>query len=203
MSELAIFGGPRTVPEGMVKTWPILTQEDRDAVLAVFDSNILHGTRSPQAVALQDEWCEFLGAKYCIVTNSGTSALHMAVAALGIGAGDEVIAPAFTYWSSAAAILHNNAVPVFVDADPVSFCIDPALIEAKISPKTKAIMPVHIHGMPCDMDPIMEVARKHGLYVVGDACQAHGAKYKGKHLGTIEDTTGFSTNRSKKAKRRR
>ncbi|MDX9979590.1 MAG: aminotransferase class I/II-fold pyridoxal phosphate-dependent enzyme, partial [Lentisphaeria bacterium] len=115
MQELAVFGGPRTVPAGMVKTWPPLTQEDRDAVMAVFDSNILHGTSAPNAVALQREFAEFLGVKHCLVTNSGTSALHMAIAALGIGPGDEVIVPAFTYWSTAAAVLHHNAIPIFVD----------------------------------------------------------------------------------------
>jgi len=195
--ELAVFGGPRAVPQGAVKTWPPLTAADRKAVMSVFDSNILHGTGAPNAVALQKEWAEFVGVKYCLVTNSGTSALHMAVAAAGIGPGDEVIVPAFTYWSSAAAVLHQNAIPIFVDIEPKAFCIDPAKIEAKITRRTKAIMPVHIHGMPCDMDPILKIARKHKLLVLGDACQAHGAKCKGRQVGSIEDAAGFSTNRSK------
>ncbi|NOZ20578.1 MAG: DegT/DnrJ/EryC1/StrS family aminotransferase [Planctomycetes bacterium] len=197
MQELAVFGGPRAVPAGMVKTWPPLTQADRDAVMAVFDSNILHGTAAPNAVKLQEAWANFLGVKYCLVTNSGTSALHMAVATAGIEPGDEVILPAFTFWASAATVLHQNAIPVFVDIEPKIWCIDPKKIEAKISKKTKGIMPVHIHGMPCAMDPIMKIAKKHGLVVIGDACQAHGSKYKGKYTGSIEDTTGFSTNRSK------
>jgi len=197
MNDLAVFGGERTVPAGMVQTWPPLSQEDRDAVMAVFDSNILHGTSAPNAVALQKEFAQWLGVKHCLVTNSGTSALHMAVASLGIGPGDEVIVPAFTYWSTAAAVLHHNAIPVFVDIEPGSWCIDPKAIEAKISDRTKAILPVHIHGMAADMGPVMEVARKHNLYVIGDACQAHGAKCDGRKVGTIEDTCGFSTNRSK------
>jgi dTDP-4-amino-4,6-dideoxygalactose transaminase len=197
MQELAVFGGPRTVPAGMVKTWPPLTQEDRDAVMAVFDSNILHGTSAPNAVALQREFADFIGVKYCLVTNSGTSALHMAIAALGIGPGDEVIVPAFTYWSTAAAVLHHNAIPIFVDIDPVSFCLDPDKIEAAITDRTKALLPVHIHGMPADMDRIMAIARKHKLLVIGDACQAHGAAVNGRRVGTIEDTCGFSTNRTK------
>lgn len=197
MQELAVFGGPRTVPAGMVKTWPPLTQEDRDAVMAVFDSNILHGTSAPNAVALQQEFADFLGVKHCLVTNSGTSALHMAIAALGIGPGDEVIVPAFTYWSTAAAVLHHNAIPVFVDIDPVSFCLDPDRIEAAITDRTKALFPVHIHGMPADMERIMAIARKHKLLVIGDACQAHGSAVNGRKVGTIEDTCGFSTNRSK------
>ena len=197
MTELAILGGPPAVAEGMVKTWPPLTQADRRAVMSVFDSNILHGTSSPQALALQQEWADFLGAKYCLVTNSGTSALHMAVAAVGIGPGDEVILPAFTYWSSAAAVLHHNAIPVFADIEPKAFCLDPQKIEAKVTKRTRGIMPVHIHGMPCNMAPIMRIAKKHNLLVIGDACQAHGAKFRGRHVGTIEHTTGFSTNRSK------
>jgi dTDP-4-amino-4,6-dideoxygalactose transaminase len=164
----------------------------------VFDSNILHGTSAPNALALQEEFSEFIGVKHCLVTNSGTAALHMAVAALGIGPGDEVILPAFTYWSTAAAVLHHNAIPIFVDIESAgSWCIDAAMIEAKITDRTKAILPVHIHGMPADMDGVTAVARKHGLLVIGDACQAHGAAFAGRKVGTIEDTCGFSTNRSK------
>ena len=197
MQNLALFGGPRAVAEGSVKTWPPLNQADRDAVMAVFDSNILHGTAAPNAVALQKEFSEYIGCKYCLVTNSGTAALHMAVASLGIGPGDEVIVPAFTYWSTAAAVLHHNAIPIFVDIEPDAFCIEPKLIEAAITDRTKAILPVHIHGMPCNMGPIMKIAKKHKLFVIGDACQAHGAKCDGKTVGNIEDTCGFSTNRSK------
>jgi len=196
-AELAIKGGPKTVPEGMVKPWPVITREDKDAVLAVFDSGHLHGTSAPQALALQDEWAEYCGVKHALVTNSGTSAIHMALAAAGIEPGDEVIVPAFTYWSTAAAVLHQNAIPIFVDIDPRDYTIDPALIEAAITPKTKALLPVDIHGMPCDYGPIFEIARCHGLIVIADACQAHGAKYKGKKTGAIAHGTAFSTNRSK------
>ena len=195
--ELAIKGGPRAVPEGSIKTWPPLLQQDRDAVMAVFDSNVLHGNNAPQCTKLQEEWAAFCGAKHCIVVNSGTAALHAAVAGVGVEPGDEVIVPAFTYWSSAAAVIHHNAIPVFVDIDPVSYCIDPAAIEPAISEHTKAVMPVHIHGMVCDMDPINEVAKAHGLKVVEDACQAHGAEYKGRRTGSLGDAAGFSTNRSK------
>jgi len=195
--ELAIQGGQRTVPEGMVKAWPPITQEDKDAVLAVFDSGHLHGTSAPNALALQREWADYCGCKYALVTNSGTSAIHMALAAAGIGPGDEVITSAFTYWSTAAAILHQNAIPIFVDIDPVTYTMDPALIEAAITDHTKAILPVDIHGMPCDWDPILEIAAKHGLITIADSCQAHGATYKGRKTGTIADGTAFSTNRSK------
>ena len=100
----------------------------------------------------------------------------MCVAALGIGPGDEVILPAFTFWASAASVLHHNAIPVFVDIDEKTFCIDPAQIENKISERTKAIMPVHIHGMPADMDAVLEIAQRHELKVIEDTAQAHGVK---------------------------
>jgi dTDP-4-amino-4,6-dideoxygalactose transaminase len=138
-----------------------------------------------------------MGVKHCIPVNSGTAALHLCVAGLGIGHGDEVIVPAFTFWATAAAVLHHNAIPVFVDIDPRTYCIDPALIEAAITERTKAIMPVHIHGMPADMDPILVVARKHGLDVIEDVAQAHGARYKGRLCGSMADAAGFSTQASK------
>jgi dTDP-4-amino-4,6-dideoxygalactose transaminase len=121
----------------------------------------------------------------------------MAIASLGIGPGDEVILPAFTYWSSAAIVLHQNAIPVFVDIDKDTFSLDPDLLEAAITPRTKAILPVHIHGMPADLERIIPIAKKHGIPVVGDCCQAHGASINGKYVGSMETTAGFSCNRSK------
>lgn len=196
-SELALRGGTPVVPEGAVRSWPPLTQADREAVLAVFDSNELHGTHAPRARALEERWAAYIGTKYALVANSGTATLHMAIAAAGIGPGDEVITSAFTYWSTAAAVLHNNAIPVFVDIDPLTYTIDPALIEERITDRTRALLPVHIHGMPADMDLIMAIARRHGLVVIGDCCQAHGATYKGVKVGKIEDMGCFSCNRSK------
>jgi len=195
--KLALDGGERTVPEGMVQTWPPYDERDRRAVMEVFDSNVFHGNAAPHAVEMQEKWAEYCGCKYALVTNSGTSALHMAVAGAGVLPGDEVITSAFSFWASAAAILHHCAIPVFVDIDPVYYTIDPALIEDAITPRTKAIMPVHIHGMPADLGPIFEIAEKHDLKIVHDACQAHGATYEGRRVGGIEFTTGFSTNRSK------
>lgn len=196
-SQLALDGGSPVVPEGMVKSWPPLTQQDRDAVLAVFDSDHLHGSWAPRCLELQKRWAEYVGTKYALVTNSGTASIHMAVAAAGIGPGDEVITSAFTYWSTAAAVLHQNAIPIFVDIDPRTYTMDPALIEERITEHTRAILPVHIHGMPADMDPINEIARKHGLVVIEDACQAHGATYKGVKTGKLGHIGAFSCNRSK------
>ncbi len=195
--KLAISGGSPVVPEKMVKSWPPITDEDRQAVLAVMDTDYLHGTGAPQAVAFQEEWGKYVGAKFCLVTNSGTSALHMAVAAAGLEPGDEVIVPAYTYWSTAAAVLHHNCIPVFADIELETFTLDAASAESKIGGHTKALLPVHVHGMPADMDAINAVARKHDLLVIEDACQAHGAEYKGRKTGVLGDAAGFSLNRSK------
>lgn len=198
MSEkLAIRGGKRTVPEGFIKPWPHVTEAEEKAVIEVVRTAAITSQQQTQAEGLAKEWAEYMGVKYCIPVNSGTAALHMCVAGLGIEPGDEVIVPAFTFWASAAAVLHHNAIPVFVDIDPKTYCIDPALIEAKISVRTKAIMPVHIHGMPADMNPVLEIAKKHNLNVIEDVAQAHGARYKGRLCGSMGDAAGYSTQASK------
>lgn len=197
MSEqLAIEGGPKAVKDE-VKSWPPITQADRDAVLSVFDTDQLHTRWAPKASELERRWAEYCGAEHCILTNGGTQSLHMALLAVGVEPGDEVILPAFSYWSSAAAIIHANAVPIFVDIEPQSFCIDPKLIESAITDRTAAIMPVHIHGMPADLDPVLDIARRHHLPVVDDAAQAQGARYKGTRVGALTDVTAFSLNRLK------
>ncbi len=195
--KLAIRGGKRTVPEGFIKPWPEVTEADRQAVMEVLNAPAIAAQQQVQSEGLAKEWAEYMGVKFCIPSNSGTAALHMCVAGLGIEPGDEVILPAFTFWASAAAVLHHNAIPVFVDIDPRTYCIDPNLIEAKISGRTKAIMPVHIHGMPADMDPIMETAKKHHLKVIEDVAQAHGARYKDRLCGSFGDAAGFSNQASK------
>ena len=195
--QLATKGGPKAVPGGMVKEWPPITDEDRSAVLGVLDSGHLHGTGAPQAAALQEEWAEYVGAKHCLVTNSGPSALHMALAAAGVQPGDEVIVPAYTYWATAAAVLHHNAIPVFVDIESDTFCLDPELVEDKLTENTKALLPVHVHGMPADMDAINAIGSRHGIAVIEDAAQAHGSAYKGRKVGSLAQGAGFSLNRSK------
>jgi perosamine synthetase len=134
----------------------------------------------------------YCGAKYGVVTTSGTTALHLALAALGIGKGDEVIIPTFTMAACAFSVIYTGAKPVLVDSEPETWNMDITRIERKITPRTKAIMPVHIYGHPCDMDPIMGIARKHRLYVVEDAAEAHGATYKGRMVGGIGDVGCFS-----------
>ena len=146
----------------------------------------------PEVAAFEKEFAGYCGGAEAVGVNSGTSALHLALLAGGIGPGDEVITSPFTFIASAATIVYTGARPVFVDIDPASFNIDVSRIEAAITPRTKAIMPVHLFGQPADMDPIMEIARRHGLVVVEDAAQAHGAEYKGRRVGSIGDMGCFS-----------
>lgn len=145
-----------------------------------------------EVVSFEQEFATYCGARECIALNSGTSALHLALLAAGIGPGDEVVTVPFTFVASVAAIFYAGARPVLVDIDPRSFTMDPTAIEAAITPQTKAILPVHLYGQPADMDPIMEVAKRHNLVVIEDAAQAHGAKYKGRPVGTIGDLGCFS-----------
>ena len=191
---LAIAGGTPVVDTESIKSWPVITQEDRDAVLGVLDSGIVAGGTAPQAVGLEKDWADYCGSKYCLTTSSGTAALHMALAACGIGPGDEVITSAFTFLASASCALHQNAVPRFVDIDPRTYTMDPTKLEAVINERTKAIIPVQIQGIPADMDEIMAIAGKHQIPVIEDACQAHGATYKGKKVGTFGLMGAFSLN---------
>jgi len=142
--------------------------------------------------AFEQDFAAYCGAAECVALNSGTSALHLALLASGIGPGDEVITTPFTFVASVAAILYAGARPILVDIDPRSFTLDPAKIEAAITSKTKALLPVHLYGQSADMDPIMQIARRHGLIVIEDAAQAHGAKYKGHSVGSIGDLACFS-----------
>ena len=146
----------------------------------------------PNCKALELELAKYIGCNYTVTLNSGTDALHLALRALDIGSGDEVITTAFTFVATTEAIGIVGATPVFADIDPDTFNIDPAKIEAAITPKTKAIIPVHLYGQPCDMDAIMDIAKRHNLYVIEDCCQAIGAKYKGKMVGTFGDIGCFS-----------
>lgn len=196
-SSLAVNGGVPVVAAGAVSPWPHITDADREAVGEVLAGESLGEARLLQSESLAAEWAEYVGARYCVPANSGTAALHMGIVALDIGPGDEVIVPAFTFWASAAAVLHHNAIPVFVDIEPQTWCIDPARIEEKISERTKAIMVVHIHGVAADMDPIVELADRYGLKIIEDAAQAHGATYKGRQCGKLGDVAAFSTQMSK------
>jgi len=145
-----------------------------------------------EVAGFEQEFAAYCGTAECIALNSGTSALHLALLAAGVGPGDEVITVPFTFVASVAAVIYAGARPVLVDIDPRSFTLDPAAVQAAITPRTKAIMPVHLYGQCADMDPIMELARQHRLVVIEDAAQAHGAKYKGRPAGSLADIACFS-----------
>jgi dTDP-4-amino-4,6-dideoxygalactose transaminase len=162
---------------------PMIGEDEKLAVLEVLDSGML--AQGPRVKAFEEAFAEMCGVRHAIATSSGTTALHVALLVHDIGAGDEVITTPFTFIASANSILYAGAKPVFVDIDSVTFNIDAAQIEAAITPRTKAIMPVHLFGLPCDMDPILALAEAHDLVVIEDACQAHGAEYHGKKAGSF------------------
>jgi len=141
---------------------------------------------------LEEEYAAYCGTKYAVGVDSGLSALELSLRALGIGAGQEVLVPAHTFTATAAAVTFSGATPVFVDVDPQTWNIDVDKIEAAITPRTKAILPVHLYGLPADMDKILAIAEKHNLMVVEDACQAHGATYNGHRTGSMGHAAGFS-----------
>ena len=194
-NQLAILGGRPMVPEGTVKTWPPVNDTDRRMVLASLNG----GSHSfgPNCKAFQEEFAAWNGNRHGIFTNSGTAALHMGVAACGVGAGDHVLAPAYSWSSSATCIIHHNAIPVFVDIDYDTMVMDADKIEAALTPRTKAIIVVHLHGLAAEMDKVLAVAKRHKLKVIEDACQAHGALFQGKKVGTMGACAAFSFNQNK------
>lgn len=197
MSEqLAILGGKKTLATDRHNKWPQIDESDKKAVMAVLDRGILSGSEAPEAKALQAEFAEAQGAKYALLCHSGTSALQVAVGALGIGEGDEVIMPAYSFVATALSVIQQGAIPVFVDVGPDGN-IDPQLVEAAISPRTKAIMPVHVHGCPADLNALLAICKKHNLKLIEDAAQAHLATYDGKKVGTFGQGAGFSLQSSK------
>jgi dTDP-4-amino-4,6-dideoxygalactose transaminase len=157
--------------------------------------NVLESTQfilGDEVLALEQEFSAYCGAEHGVALNTGTSALHLALLAAGIGPGDEVITVPFTFVATVSAIAYTGATSVFVDIDPVSYTMDVNQIEKAITAKTKAIMPVHLYGQPADIDPILEIANRHGLKVIEDAAQAHRSEYKGRRVGSIGDIGCFS-----------
>jgi perosamine synthetase len=192
-SGLAVLGGPQLVPGGIDESvWPDVDESDIEAVVGTLRSGRLSWFNNTDVKALEQDWAQYVGVEHCLALNSGTAALHAAVAAVGVGPGDEVIVPALTFLASATCVLHHQAIPVFADIDPVTFTIDPAELARVVTPRTKAIIAVHLHGLPADMNPILEFARRHGLAVIEDAAQAHGATYRGQAVGAIGEVGAFS-----------
>jgi len=171
-----------------------LHEEIEDELREVFD-RVLHNSSfvlGPEVCKFEQDFAAYVGTRHCVALNTGTAAIHLALAALGIGAGDEVITVPHTFIATAEAITAVGARPVFVDVDPISFTMDPGLLEAAITEKTAAIVPVDLYGQVADMDPILEIANRHSIPVIEDACQAHGAEYKGQKAGTFGVAGCFS-----------
>jgi dTDP-4-amino-4,6-dideoxygalactose transaminase len=160
------------------------------AAISVFDSTQF--VLGKEVAEFEKEFSSYCGAAHGMGVNSGTSALHLALLAAGVGPGDEVITVPFTFVATVAAVVYTGARPVFVDIDPTTYTMDMRQVEAAITPKTKAILPVHLYGQMADMDPLLDIARRHGLVVIEDAAQAHGAEYKGRRAGSIGDMGCFS-----------
>lgn len=190
--DLAILGGPKHILDdpGDLFTWPIVTEEHEAAVLAVLRRGAM--SRLEVTKEFEQAYARDIGMKYALACNTGTAAIECALYGLGIGVGDEVIAPSLTYWASVLQVFSLGATPVFAEVDPESLCLDPDDIEHRITSRTKAIVVVHYAGVPADMDRIMAVARRHGIPVLEDASHAHACLYKGKECGTIGDVSAFS-----------
>jgi dTDP-4-amino-4,6-dideoxygalactose transaminase len=201
-AKLAMLGGPATITSPY-KNYNPIGEEEVQAAKEVIESGVLSQfigawhpdfLGGPKVKEFEAKCAKYFGVKHAITVNSLTSGLIAAVGAIGIQPGDEVIVPPWTMCASATAILHWNAIPVFADIDPVTFCLDPKSVEANITPHTKAIMAVDIFGQSAEMDVLMAIAKRHALKVISDTAQAPGAMFKGKYAGTLADVGGFSLN---------
>jgi perosamine synthetase len=177
-------------PEFIAPARPVIGEEEIEAAVRVLRSG--HVVQGPEVAGFEEEFSAFVGGRHCVAVNSGTSALLLALTALRIGPGDEVIVPSFTFAATANAVRLAGAVPVFADIDPDTFCLDPDAVLAAIGPRTAALMPVHLYGHPAAMGPLGALAAQRGLAVVEDAAQAHAASYQGAPVGTFGDAACFS-----------
>ncbi len=197
MAKLAINGGPKTVTRALGKPWPIFDETEEQALLEVCRSgNWWRGAYAEPSESkvgqFEDAFAAYQHAKHCVAVTNGTQALECALKAAGVRPGDEVLVPAMTFVASATAICLVGAKPVFVDVDARNYDIDPDAMDAAVTPRTTAAVVVHNGGYPCDMDRVLEVARKHGLRVIEDCAHAHGSEWKGRRVGAIGDLGGFS-----------
>ncbi|HOJ20296.1 MAG TPA: DegT/DnrJ/EryC1/StrS family aminotransferase, partial [Armatimonadota bacterium] len=194
--KLAIEGGT-PVTKDPFPAWPWFDEETIQAAMEPLRNGKVNYWTGPLGMQFEQKFAEWCGARFGISTSNGTSALHTALAGLGIGPGDEVIVPSYTFIASSFSVCQAGAIPVFADVEKESHTLDPASVEAAISDRTRAILTVHLYGIMSNMGPILEIAKKHNLFVIEDCAQAHGAEYKGKRAGTIGDIGAFSFCQSK------
>jgi|UniRef100_A0A7V3YI62 dTDP-4-amino-4,6-dideoxygalactose transaminase len=196
MAELALFGGKplNTEPFPM---WPSFSEKTKQEALKPLETGLVNYWTGTKGVEFEERWAAYCGCKFGVSTTNGTSALHTALAACEIGPGDEVIVPSYSFIASAFCVLQAGAIPVFADVRKDTHTLDPEDVARKITPRTRAILPVHLYGIPCDMDELMAVAKAHNLFVIEDCAQAHGSEYKGKKVGSIGHAGAFSFCQSK------
>jgi len=195
MAQLAMKGGSplRTKP---FPSWPVYDDAERNALIEVLESR-KWGTLGPKVVELENRFAAYIGTRYAQTVCNGTVSLEAVLRALGIGLGDEVLVPPYTFIATVSSVLMVNATPIFVDIDPETNCMDPDCIEEAITPHTRALIVVHMAGLPADMDRICSIASRHGLFVIEDAAQAHGSEWRGKKVGSIGGAGSFSFQLSK------
>jgi dTDP-4-amino-4,6-dideoxygalactose transaminase len=196
MSHLALFGGNKAKQKPF-PDWPQFDDNERRALEEVLESRVWWRTPGTKTLEFENEFAKYHGARYGVAVTNGTAALEVAMAALGVNYGDEVIVPDFTFVATASAVLFANALPVLVDVDTGTYCLDSGLAEAAITPRTKAIIAVHMGGHPADLDRLPEIARKHGIHLIEDASHAHGSEWRGRKIGTFGTAATFSFQSSK------
>jgi dTDP-4-amino-4,6-dideoxygalactose transaminase len=196
MSELALLGGSKAKRKSF-PLWPQYDDRERRALEEVLESRVWWRTPGTKTLEFEKAFAEYHGARHGIAVTNGTAALEVTMAALDIGPGDEVIVPNYTFIATASAVLFANALPVLVDVDVATYSLDPSLTEAAITPRTKAIIAVHMGGHPADLDALQEIARKHGLHLIEDSAHAHGSEWNGKKIGTFGMAGTFSFQSSK------
>lgn len=194
---LAVHGGTPTLDRREHRVWPQLGDDEKSAVLRVLDRGVLSGASAPESVAFERELGELVGARHALLTSSGTSALHLALAAAGVSAGDHVIVPAYSFVATPLSVLHAGAIPIFADVDETTGLMRAEDVAEVMTSRTRAIMPVHIHGCAAELGPLLELAEDGSLVVVEDAAQAHGATWNGRPVGAIGACGGFSLQSSK------
>src|ERR1700747_3268084 len=196
MAELALFGGKRTKTKPF-PLWPQFDDAERKALTEVLESRVWWRTPGTKTLEFERAFAEFHGARHGIAVTNGTAALEVTMAGLGITAGDEVIVPNFTFVATASAVLFANALPVMVDVDPGTYCIDPDLVEEAITPRTKAIVAVHMGGHPADLDRLKQIPSRKRLALIEDSAHAHATEWRGQRVGTFGVAGTFSFQSSK------
>jgi dTDP-4-amino-4,6-dideoxygalactose transaminase len=196
MEKPAILGGKPTKINPF-PGWPQYDQNEEKSLMEVLHSGVWWRTPGTKTLQFEQDFAKYHQVAHGVACTNGTAAIEIAVAALGIGPGDEVIVPDFTFVATASAVLANGAMPVMVDVDPKTFNIDPDLAEKAITPRTRAIIAVHLGGMPCDMDRLLEIVKKHKLFLIEDSAHAHGSEWKGQKAGSMGDCGTFSFQASK------